>query len=183
MTIVLPTAKQNRNQATRHCIVTETEARTKIKIRWGASAHHMTKLRCWRASKKLTGNLQAKWVCNQPRILIATPNTHQTFPVFHKGWVSHPYPRCLVKLKRRSGRDHDGGQTFLLAFLCPCRGIFVTVVFSTPPCIIFLLTSTAKAGGRFNQIRSDLGLHPSVVQICLSLYIRLDLSAPHRPYQ
>lgn len=178
MTIVLPTAKQNRNQATRHCIVTETEARTKIKIRWGASAHHMTKLRCWRASKKLTGNLQAKWVCNQPRILIATPNTHQTFPIFHKGWVSHPYPRCLVKLKRRSGRDHDGAKlSCLLSFVLAAASLLLL------PCIIFLLTSTAKAGGRFNQIRSDLGLHPSVVQICLSLYIRLDLSAPHRPYQ
>lgn len=109
-----------------------------------------------------------------------TPNTHQTFPIFHKSWFSHPYPRCLVKLKRRSGRDHDGGQTFLarpsscfsflLCFVLAAASLLLlSLLFSTPPMHYFFLTPTARAG---SLIRSDLGLYPSVVQICLSLYIR-----------
>ena len=151
---------------------------------------HTRRSRC---IEKLTGNLQTKWPDPHPYHKGGTPNTHQTFPIFHKSWLSGPYPAALsnsnaaglVEIMTGAKLSWQGHHPslFLLALLCPCRGIFVTVVLSTHPCIIFLLTPTAKAA---SLIRSDL-------ETCIHLLCRsvcpciLDLSplveSRHRPYQ
>lgn len=118
MTIVVPTTKQNRNQAITHCIVIEIEAQTKIKMGGmgisSLSAH--THQRSGVPGARDHQEIDRKSADQMTRILI-TKKEHRIriklFPFSTKVGSSDPYSRCLVKLKRRPSRDHDGGQTFL----------------------------------------------------------------------